>query len=109
VLARELKTEMKSEVHRRKMLEGKSLSLVFVSGFYGAGKTAVIKQTLGDVRNQSVRTLVLVNSSHQRTSPELAVVVLSLSLCGFGFVLFLLLWSDNSHNNGNYHILPYYF
>ncbi len=82
MLARELKTEMKSEVHRRKMLEGKSLSLVFVSGFYGAGKTAVIKQTLGDVRNQSVRTLVLVNSSHQRTSPELAVVspFISLSL-----------------------------
>ena len=70
MLARELKTEMKSEVHRRKMLEGKSLSLVFVSGFYGAGKTAVIKKTLGDVRNQSVRTLVLVNSSHQRTPPQ---------------------------------------
>lgn len=75
MLARELKTEMKSEVHRRKMLEGKSLSLVFVSGFYGAGKTAVIKQALGDVRNQSVRTLVLVNSSHQQ-SADIDVYVL---------------------------------
>jgi ABC-type Mn2+/Zn2+ transport system ATPase subunit len=87
VLARELKTEMKSEVHRRKMLEGKSLSLAFVSGFYGAGKTTVIKQALGDVRNQTVRTLVLVNSPHQRTpSPsELAVMVPPPSL----FVLFI--------------------